>query len=393
MPVKKSSKMKVKGKRTLKNGAVAGYVYYSKEKKWKWRIIGRDKKGGGRGKGNKKYTCSSHKTNKLEEMCVVNSKGKYNTLEECVFSNECLEKQRSMPNHRNLPTGKITDLITQHDLYSEITNKNFNKFLEDISNLYDLSEGNNNIIILTNKSDGTKLYLKKYPVYNGLNINSSKVQLNIYTGRNQGALDSFLDIDSKILSLIVTDYREINKIKSNTLLINEIPNINYNNYNNISNDKIINVRQKEFALTCSNDKRYILQTYGLGPCVAICGYNNSRKIGFLTHVDATTNLDNMFSILLQKVQELNVNFDIYLIGGETNKVFIINLIKYLQKIKYFNIKSKDILKQKSQSISINTKNGNISEYAKPLTEKNNQVHLMIIQMDNNIIIKYISDKC
>tara|TARA_B110000858_G_C17779089_1_gene463800 strand:- start:759 stop:1613 length:855 start_codon:yes stop_codon:yes gene_type:complete len=44
MPVKKISKMKVKGKRTLKNGAVAGYVYYSKEKKWKWRIIGRDKK-------------------------------------------------------------------------------------------------------------------------------------------------------------------------------------------------------------------------------------------------------------------------------------------------------------------------------------------------------------
>ena len=31
--------MCVKGKRVLKNGAVAGYVYYSKEKKWKWRII------------------------------------------------------------------------------------------------------------------------------------------------------------------------------------------------------------------------------------------------------------------------------------------------------------------------------------------------------------------
>ena len=44
MPIKKNSKMKVKGKKTLKNGVVAGYVYYSKEKKWKWRIIGRDKK-------------------------------------------------------------------------------------------------------------------------------------------------------------------------------------------------------------------------------------------------------------------------------------------------------------------------------------------------------------
>ena len=43
--------------------------------------IGIDKKGGGRSKGNKKYTCSSYKTNKLEKMCVGNSKGKYNTLE------------------------------------------------------------------------------------------------------------------------------------------------------------------------------------------------------------------------------------------------------------------------------------------------------------------------
>ena len=36
--------MRVKGKRILKNGAVAGYVYYSKEKKWKWRIIKGPKK-------------------------------------------------------------------------------------------------------------------------------------------------------------------------------------------------------------------------------------------------------------------------------------------------------------------------------------------------------------
>lgn len=41
--------MKVKGKRVLKNGAIAGYVYYPKEKKWKWRIVGRiQQKGGGK---------------------------------------------------------------------------------------------------------------------------------------------------------------------------------------------------------------------------------------------------------------------------------------------------------------------------------------------------------
>lgn len=43
--------MKIRGKRVLKNGAIAGYVYYSKDRKWKWRIIGRAKKGGsGKGK-------------------------------------------------------------------------------------------------------------------------------------------------------------------------------------------------------------------------------------------------------------------------------------------------------------------------------------------------------
>jgi len=37
----------IKGKKILKNGAIAGYVYYEKDKKWKWRIIGRINKTGG----------------------------------------------------------------------------------------------------------------------------------------------------------------------------------------------------------------------------------------------------------------------------------------------------------------------------------------------------------
>jgi hypothetical protein len=36
--------MKTKGKRVFKNGAVGAYVYYKKEKKWKWRIIAGPKK-------------------------------------------------------------------------------------------------------------------------------------------------------------------------------------------------------------------------------------------------------------------------------------------------------------------------------------------------------------
>ena len=39
--------MKVKEKQVLKNGVIAGYVYYKDENKWKWRIIGRNKMKGG----------------------------------------------------------------------------------------------------------------------------------------------------------------------------------------------------------------------------------------------------------------------------------------------------------------------------------------------------------
>ena len=44
MKLKDNKKLKIKGKKVFKNGAVGAYVYYNKEKKWKWRIIKGPKK-------------------------------------------------------------------------------------------------------------------------------------------------------------------------------------------------------------------------------------------------------------------------------------------------------------------------------------------------------------
>ena len=53
---------KIKGKKILKNGAVAGYVYYSKERKWKWRIISgpKRKRGGTNEKNMRKKSISKN---------------------------------------------------------------------------------------------------------------------------------------------------------------------------------------------------------------------------------------------------------------------------------------------------------------------------------------------
>lgn len=68
--------MRVKNKRILKNGAIAGYVYYKDEKKWKWRIIGRKKMKGGFKKGN---SVKNKKNGKIYRIIAV-------------FSNELITK-------------------------------------------------------------------------------------------------------------------------------------------------------------------------------------------------------------------------------------------------------------------------------------------------------------
>ena len=89
--------MKIKGKRTLKNGAVAGYVW--KDRKWKWRIIKgpTKKKGGGRG------VCSILKKKQNEDLfekvykkCCENTDYKQNIKTNKDFSEkikECLENE------------------------------------------------------------------------------------------------------------------------------------------------------------------------------------------------------------------------------------------------------------------------------------------------------------
>lgn len=81
--------MKTKNKRVLKNGAIGAYVYYHKDKKWKWRIIGRSKKGGVHPNNvpipnwmsgnNKNNSNNSNNGNayKLSDFSVIKGKGRY----------------------------------------------------------------------------------------------------------------------------------------------------------------------------------------------------------------------------------------------------------------------------------------------------------------------------
>jgi serine/threonine protein kinase len=126
--------MRVKGKRILKNGVTAGYVYYPKEKKWKWRFIKGKQKGGIVTDENfnaimKQYKPSAEINERLEEH--VNNKNQNLMLTEKRKKRINFEKIFNEPSKLLLRT-------PQKEIY--LVNENGNRIIRVIINTNQLNE-------------------------------------------------------------------------------------------------------------------------------------------------------------------------------------------------------------------------------------------------------------
>lgn len=123
----------------MKNGAVAGYVYYSDEKKWKWRIVGhtKSKKGGFRPNFKKVCTTESCKTTQ-----------KY----------ERIEKNKYSYNNKNNPSAEIkARLATLHN--TGFLNSYYKKMLKKYEKANENgNSGGINVIIEDLKKHKNKKY-------------------------------------------------------------------------------------------------------------------------------------------------------------------------------------------------------------------------------------------
>ncbi len=92
-------------------------------------------------------------------------------------------------------------------------------------------------------------------------------------------------------------------------------------------ENVQEILQQEFGITTSDDIKSTLATYGLGPCTSILGYGDIQDlttgspltIGFLTHLQPTTNIDITFGILLYNLLRLTkrqpICFQSRIVGG------------------------------------------------------------------------------
>ena len=133
-----------------------------------------------------KYSCSPYKTNKLKEMCIKNLKGKYNTLEECAFSNECFEKQRNMPKKYNVPIiSYMSNIDDNMPIISYMSNIDYNMPIISYR-----SKGDNMLINRIYKMNNSQILKYEQKLYNRLGINNNNsldnqnMSINLLTNRS-----------------------------------------------------------------------------------------------------------------------------------------------------------------------------------------------------------------
>ena len=85
-------------------------------------------------------------------------------------------------------------------------------------------------------------------------------------------------------------------------------------------DELVEVLEREIAITKSDESKPVLGAYGLGPCVLLAGYEPDKNIAFMLYSNGLTNVSSSFGILLYYLSKTangqKSTYDVRLIGGK-----------------------------------------------------------------------------
>ena len=138
------------------------------------------------------------------------------------------------------------------------------------------------------------------------------------------------------------------------------------------NEHIKFVGQREIIFSDFNNIKPAIATFQINTCVAIVGYDENNKIGFIAHYDAYTLIniyDDIVSNLKKNYTSKNISneffFNIHLVCGNINRSerLVQKLYESFCKIKFsdviFTFKDKNIKQKGLKSILLDTQNGKL----------------------------------
>ncbi len=139
----------------------------------------------------------------------------------------------------------------------------------------------------------------------------------------------------------------------------------------LNGNEITEIFMSEAGFTSSTDKKPILATYGCGPCVALAGYDSTNKAAFLTHFTTLDEVTNSGPLILQTIRELakekiQAPIQLHLRGGSefSSEKLIDSIKKWVNSSKDLpmQIASEKTLSNEPESLSIDSRTGEVSEY-------------------------------
>lgn len=141
---------------------------------------------------------------------------------------------------------------------------------------------------------------------------------------------------------------------------------------NIPQETIAEALQSEAAFTRASDSKYVVATYGCGPCVAVGGYDKTNQSSFIVHFATPNEVDKcggniFYNISLLAKKPLEVPIQLHLRGGQTGASgATIAAIKIWMRQRHdlpMTIVSEDVLdKGFAKSLFVNSKTGEVGEY-------------------------------
>ncbi len=148
--------------------------------------------------------------------------------------------------------------------------------------------------------------------------------------------------------------------------INNPSNNNESKERSVYNSKyklLIEVFQGEYAITNKNDKKPVLASGVLGPCVAITGWSNG--VGFLIHYDSLTLVYESLESLVNDLGD-NKEFEIRIIGGmdflSDSLIYSIESIILSQELIKGRIIERDVGGVKARAVALDTRTGELFNY-------------------------------
>ncbi len=156
---------------------------------------------------------------------------------------------------------------------------------------------------------------------------------------------------------------------------------------------VVEVSMNQQAVTRATDAKPVLATFGLGPCVALVGYEPSAKVGFLTHYSASTEVAGSFPNLLAILYRIGLShetptrFEVRLVGGWEKEDGLIRELK--TRVRHgtsFNMK---IVEEDTgcvddgRSVALDTRTGELFSY-NPMNNPNTKMPDELEQMRMSI---------